>query len=64
MSTFICAVCRLEYKSDPKFTDEQRRAEYEETHGKSFPGMQDVGRVCEECYARVIAWAQEKGLLP
>lgn len=28
MSTFVCTVCHLEYRFDPKFTDEQRRAEY------------------------------------
>lgn len=64
MSTFVCTMCHLEYRSDSSFTDEQRRAEYEETHGKPFPGMQDVSIVCTECYTEIVEWARKHGLLP
>jgi hypothetical protein len=64
MSTFVCAVCHIEYRLDPSMTDEQRRAEYEATHGKPFPGTENTGLVCSECYPEVLAWARKKGLLP
>jgi len=31
---------------------------------RNLPGTEHVGRVCDECYPKVIAWARDQGLLP
>ena len=45
-------------------TDEDRKTEYERTHGKPFSGDDEVGSVCDECYPEVIEWCRSEGLLP
>lgn len=64
MSTFICAVCHLEYQSSPEFTEEDGIAEYEQLNGESFPGRDHVGSVCDTCFPKVVEWAREQGLMP
>ena len=61
---FICAVCKLEFVSDPSVTHEERVLEYQLTHEKEFPGEEHVSQVCQDCYPKVMAFARERGLIP
>jgi hypothetical protein len=62
--TYTCEICRGTFISNPRMTDEDRKTEYERTHGKPFSSDDEVGSVCDECYPEVIEWCRSEGLLP
>lgn len=64
MSEFTCRICQTRYISDPQVTESMRVAEYEIEHGRAFPGRDDVGSVCDDCYPKVMQWARNVGLVP
>lgn len=56
--TYTCAVCHQEF---PKgWSDEEARQEY----GQAFPRQEASGEavemVCDDCYHRVMEWAEEE----
>jgi hypothetical protein len=59
---FTCAACGETFKIDVNWTEEQKRAEYEQTFGLPLhPSELDV--VCDDCYPLIVAWAQNRGLV-
>lgn len=60
---YTCSVCHGRFIADPRFIKEAK-AEYKRKHHKPFPGMENVGIVCDTCYPKVIEFGRKYGFLP
>jgi hypothetical protein len=61
MAQFTCAACHETFDVDEDWTEEDKIAEYGETFGDR--PLVDVDVVCDDCYPKILGWAQDKGLI-
>jgi len=54
VKSFVCALCRCAYNTDPDWTEEAKVAELH-ANFIGHPPPEDCETVCDDCYARVIA---------
>ena len=64
MSSYTCSHCKNEYAkvADEEWSDEQADLEFEITYGRA-PDAATDELVCDDCYTRIMAWAQREGLV-